>query len=251
MPGEGGLRIGQAEPHGVYQDDMEPAGEEYAALASVLATRPIPWLAGQVLRFRSLMPALMTTEDDPMLLIEATIAVSGDLARRLRAHPSFGLQDPDDEATFTWFGDVVPGGVADSETGEPERWTQGRLTVKEGQVQVSVNSDRRFTRIVGILDKLGVSPVVRSQTRVDPAREFGWATAVVHPGRRCPRARVGEGLAGHAGAGAARPDPGTGRRGRRGRGRAWSPSCASSGMNLPTTSWPASPASTSTGSARN
>ena len=174
------LRIGQATPYGVYADYPEPVNEDMGLLAATLGAWTIPSVAGQVLGWRSLMPALMTTEDDPMLLIEATLTVTGtgDLARRLRAHPSFGIQHDVDEGpdatTFTWFGDTIPGGELDPVTGERERYTWGRVTVTDGPVQVSVNSERRFSRLLGVLSAFGGSPAVTSQTRVDPARELGW-----------------------------------------------------------------------------
>jgi hypothetical protein len=177
----GHLRIGQATPYGVYADYPEPVNEDMGLLVATLAARTIPWAAGQVLGWRSQMPVLMTTEDDPMLLIEATLTVTGtgDLARRLRAHPSFGIQHAVDEGpdgtSFTWFGDAIPGGKLEPATGEPERYTWGRVTVSDGLVKVSVNSERRFNRLLRVLSALGGSPVATSQTRVDPAREWGWA----------------------------------------------------------------------------
>jgi hypothetical protein len=176
----GQLRIGQATPYGVFADYPEPVNEDAGLLVAALATRTIAWAAGQVLGWRSLMPVLLTTEDDPMLLIEAALTAThaGDLTRRLRAHPSFGIQHAADEGpdaiTFTWFGDAIPGGKPDPATGEPERYTWGRVTVSDGAVQVSVNSERRFNRLLRVLSALGVSPAVTSQTRVDPARELGW-----------------------------------------------------------------------------
>jgi hypothetical protein len=161
-------------------DYSEPLSEDVTLLAAVLTAPTLPRAAGQVLGLRSLMPALVTTEDDPMLLIEATMTVTStsDLTRRLRAHPSFGIQHAVDEGpdatTFTWFGDAIPGGKRHPETGEPERYTCGRVTVGDGQVQASVNSEPRLRRLLRVLSALGAAPVVVSQTRADPAREFGW-----------------------------------------------------------------------------
>lgn len=184
------IRFGHAEPYGVRWEFADGMPETYARLSSTVTATLITQLAVEVARHRATPPQLRNTDDEPMLFIEATITVEGDVTDRLLAHPDFECED-DDRAQIVWWGKEVPVGQRDAmlaevrargqlpvvEPDEPQRWVRGQLTSGDGEIHASVNSRERLNRLIRILAKLGAHPVVTAEERVDPAMDFAWGSA--------------------------------------------------------------------------
>ena len=49
------------------------------------------------------------------------------------------------------------------------------LRVRDREITVEVNSVQRLTRLVEILRKIGLDPVITAEKRIDPAMDFAWA----------------------------------------------------------------------------
>jgi hypothetical protein len=58
----------------------------------------------------------------------------------------------------------------------PQRWVRGVLRVHGREITIEVNSQKRLTRLLDLLRKVGGNPVVTSEKRIDPAQDFAWAT---------------------------------------------------------------------------
>jgi hypothetical protein len=196
IPGMPPIRFGQAGPYGVISEFEEPMEDEYAAFVSKIVTAVLPGSAVELLRYRAAPPRMRNTDGDEMVLIDADIAVSGDIRGLLLAHPDFepgddhpALPDADAAATrVTWYGKPIPAAQRDAmfaevraqlgttadpvELPEAQRWVRGALAVSDGLIRVSVNSRKRLERLLRILSKLGTDPVVVSETRVDPAQDM-------------------------------------------------------------------------------
>ncbi len=182
------IRFGRAEPYGVRWEFAEPPGEQYARFASKVTSALVTQLFVYVTRYRATPPKLRNTDDEPMLLIDATITVTGDVTEPLLAHPDFSRQDDGDRTRIVWWGKEVPAAQRDTmlaevrargqhpvdEPGKPQRWVRGDLTLGDGVIQASVNSRERLDRLVRILTQLGASPAVTAEKRVDPALDFAW-----------------------------------------------------------------------------
>lgn len=187
--------FGHAQPHGVlaYYDDELAAAT--ARLVSMVTSSLLPRLIAEVHEHRVAPPAMANTDGDPMCLIKARIAVrdAGALADRLAARPDFSL-DPADPAQLSWLGREIPAGQqaamlaeADAELQAqglagvdlrsaegPQRWVQGQLEARGGELIVEVNSRNRLARLLALLTRLGESPSVTDETRVDPAQDMAW-----------------------------------------------------------------------------
>ncbi|MGE5290024.1 MAG: hypothetical protein ACM3ML_23125 [Micromonosporaceae bacterium] len=105
----GPLRIGRAEPLGVYADLEDPVPAGVSSLMSKLTGVLLPRIVADVHQHRSAPPALRNTDGDEMCLITAQIRVSdsGEAARQLAARPDFE-RDADDPARIAWYGLPVP-----------------------------------------------------------------------------------------------------------------------------------------------
>jgi hypothetical protein len=132
---------------------------------------------------------MLNTDGDPMCLITATIAVGGGAADWLAARPDFE-PDADEPERITWWGALIPDdqretmmaeaaaqlraqGHQDVELPEePQRWVRGVLRVHDGEITAEVNSRERLTRLLDILRKVGATPVVTAEKRIDPALDF-------------------------------------------------------------------------------
>jgi hypothetical protein len=194
-PGKPPIRFGQAGPYGVIAEFEEPMEEEYAAFVGKIVTAVLPESAIEVLRYRAAPPRMRNTDGDELVLIEADIAISGDVTGLLLTDPDFESADdhaaPDADAAVTrvtWYGKSIPAAQRDAMSAEvqaqlgaaaglddlpvEQRWVRGALTVSDGLVRVSVNSRKRLERLLRILSKLGANPVVASETHVDPAQDM-------------------------------------------------------------------------------
>jgi hypothetical protein len=49
------------------------------------------------------------------------------------------------------------------------------LRARDREITVEVNSVQRLTRLVDILRKIGLDPVITAEKRIDPAMDFAWA----------------------------------------------------------------------------
>jgi len=169
-PGSMSIRFGRAEPYCVRWETDEALDTEFAEFASAVTAGLITRLASQVWWKRATPLRLENTDGDPMLLIDATITVSGDVTGRLRAHPDFAEEDGEDDQ-IVWWGERVEPLAPDDEA---ERWVLGRVTPGEGRIRVRVNSQRRFARLIRILAAIGVEPQVTEEKQAEPSLDFAW-----------------------------------------------------------------------------
>jgi hypothetical protein len=172
-PGSMSIRFGQAEPYCVRWEADEPPGAEFAEFAefaSAVTAGLITRLASQVWWKRVTPLRLENTDGDPMLLIDATITVRGDVTRRLLAHPDFAEEEGEDDQIVWWGERVEPLDPDD----EAERWVLGRVTPGEGRIRVRVNSQRRLRRLMRILAAMGVEPQVTAEKQTEPSPDFAW-----------------------------------------------------------------------------
>jgi hypothetical protein len=173
LPEPGYVRFGQAEPYCVRWEAGEEAEPEFADFASMATASLITTLVSQVWLKRANAIKLTNTDGDPMLIIDAMVAVSGDVTRPLLAHPDFAEDDEDGQ--FVWWGSRVDefDGLLGPDD-EAERWVLGHVTPGDGQIRIRVNSQRRLDRLMLILDALGVKPRVTEEKRVEPSLDFAW-----------------------------------------------------------------------------
>jgi hypothetical protein len=185
------IPFGHAEPYGVYADDQEPVPAEMASLVGKVAGAMITRIAADVHRYRATPPAIANTDGDPMCLISATIAVEEGTAGKLAARADFD-RDSDEPDRVTWWGALIPDGQREAMMAEamarlraqghrhveapggPQRWVRGVLRVRDREITVEVNSERRLTRLLDLLREIGANPVVTTDKRIDPALDFAW-----------------------------------------------------------------------------
>jgi hypothetical protein len=167
------VRFGQAEPYCVRWETGETPQADLADFASAITAGMIARLASQVWWKRAASPRLQNTDGDPLLLIDAMITVSGDVAGQLLAHADFAEEDGGD-GQIVWWGERVELFAPDDEA---ERWVLGRVTPGAGRIRVRVNSQRRLARLVRILTALGAEPQVTEEKRAVPSLDFAWGPA--------------------------------------------------------------------------
>ncbi|HUY50391.1 MAG TPA: hypothetical protein VMV92_32575 [Streptosporangiaceae bacterium] len=187
-PGSMSIRFGQAEPYCVRWETGETPEAEFAEFASAATAGLITRLASQVWWKRATPLRLENTDGDPMLLIDATITVRGDVTGRLLAHPDFAEEDGED-GQIVWWGERVPDPSRDTivmharpdgtvelldPDDEAERWVLGRVTPGEGRIRVRVNSQRRLRRLMRILAAIGVEPQATEEKQAEPSLDFAW-----------------------------------------------------------------------------
>ena len=170
-PGSMSVRFGRAEPYCVRWETGETPEAEFAEFASAVTAGLITSLASQVWRKRAGPLRLENTDGDPMLLIDATITVRGDVTGRLLAHPDFVEEEDGEDGEIVWWGERVEPLAPDDEA---ERWVLGRVTPAEGRLRVLVNSQRRLRRLMRILAAIGVEPQVIEERRAEPSLDFAW-----------------------------------------------------------------------------
>jgi hypothetical protein len=151
----------------------------FEALANAVISRLITTLVSQVWLKRANRIELMNTDGDSMLIIDATVAVSGDvtrlLLRLLLRRPDFAGEKDGGDGEFFWRGGLVD--ELDGLLGpdEVERWVLGRVAPGDGRIRVRVNS-RRLDRLVRILTALGVKPRVTEEKWTEPSLDFSWGS---------------------------------------------------------------------------
>jgi hypothetical protein len=177
LPEPGYVRFGQAEPYCVRWEDGEETRPEaeLADFAGMVTAALITTLVSQVWLKRAKQIALTNTDGDPMLIIDATVAVSRDVTGLLLAHPDFAEDEDGEDGQLVWWGSRVhqPGGLLDPDD-EVERWVFGHVTPGDGRIRVRVNSRRRLDRLMRILAALGVKPRVTEEKLTEPSLDFAW-----------------------------------------------------------------------------
>ena len=189
LPEPGEIRFGQAEPYCVRWETGEEPEPEFGENISPVIARLTTVLASRVWWKRSVPVALTNTDGDPMMLIDATVTVSGDVTERLSARADFGEEEGGQDGQLVWWGDQVTG-----PSGEPivmhfhqdgsahllgpakdaERLVLGRVTPGRDRVRVQVNSQRRLRRLLQILADIGAEPEVAEQAQSEPSLDFAW-----------------------------------------------------------------------------
>jgi hypothetical protein len=188
-PEPGEIRFGQAEPYCVRWETGEEPEPEFGEDTSPVIARLTTVLASRVWWKRSVPVALTNTDGEPMVLIDATVAVSGDVTERLSARSDFGEEEGGQDGQLAWWGDQVTGpsdeplvmhfhqdgsahllGPAE----DAERLVLGRLTPDRDRVRVRVNSHRRLAKLLRILADIGAEPEVAEQAQSEPSLDFAW-----------------------------------------------------------------------------
>jgi hypothetical protein len=186
LPEPGEIRFGQAEPYCVRWETGEEPEPEFGENISPVIARLTTVLASRVWWKRSAPVALTNTDGDPMMLIDATVTVSGDVTERLTARSDFGEEEDGQDGQLVWWGDQGTGqpivmhfhqdGSAHllDPAEDVERLVLGRVTPGRDRVRVQVNSQRRLTRLLRILADIGAEPEVAGQTQSEPSLDFAW-----------------------------------------------------------------------------
>jgi len=156
--------------------------------------------------------ALTNTDGEPMMLIDATVTVSGDLTERLSARSDFAEEEGSQDGQFVWWGDQVTGAsdepivmhvhqdgsahLLDSAE-DTERLVLGRVTPDRDRVRVQVNSHRRLTKLLQILADIGAEPEVAEQAQSEPSLDFAWGPVPdgASPAREWEKARLEQSVA--------------------------------------------------------
>ena len=192
LPEPGEIRFGQAEPYCVRWETDEEPDPEFGENISPVIARLTTVLASRVWWKRSVPVALTNTDGEPMMLIDATVTVSGDVTKRLSARSDFGEEQGGQDGQLVWWGDHVTGSSDDT-----ERLVLGRVTPGRDRVRVQVNSHRRLTRLLQILSDIGVEPEVARQTQCEPSLDFAWGPVPdgAWPAREWERAWLDQSIA--------------------------------------------------------
>jgi len=192
LPEPGEIRFGQAEPYCVRWETGEEPEPEFGENTSPIIARLTTVLASRIWWKRSAPVALTNTHADPMMLIDATVTVSGDVTGRLSARSDFGEEEGGQDGQLVWWGDRVtdpsnePTVMHFHQDGsahvmnpaeDAERLVLGRVTPGGDQVRVQVNSRCRLTRLLQILADIGAEPEVAEQTQCEPSLDFAWGPA--------------------------------------------------------------------------
>jgi hypothetical protein len=189
LPEPGEIRFGQAEPYCVRWETGEEPEPEFGENISPVIARLTTVLAAQVWWKRSAPVALTNTDGEPMILINATVTVSGDVTERLSVRSDFGEEEGGQDGQLVWWGDPVTGpsdepivmhfhqdGSAHllDPAEDTERLVLGRVTPDRDRVRVQVNSHRRLAKLLQILADIGAEPEVAEQTQSEPSLDFAW-----------------------------------------------------------------------------
>jgi hypothetical protein len=189
LPEPGEIRFGQAEPYCVRWETGEEPEPEFGENISPVIARLTTLLASRVWWKRSAPVALTNTDGDSMMLIDATVTVSGDVTEWLSARSDFGEEEGGQDSQLVWWGDQVPGpkdepivmhfhqdGSAHllDPAEDAERLVLGRVTPDRDRVRVQVNSHRRLTKLLRILADIGAEPEVAEQAQSEPSLNFAW-----------------------------------------------------------------------------
>jgi hypothetical protein len=184
------VRFGLAEPYCVRWETDEEPEPGFGNFASPLVARLAPRLASWVWLRRAELVLLTNTDGEPMVLMDATVTVDGDVAERLFARSDFGEEENGEDGQIVWWGGPVDdhsdgpivmhfhddgsAHVTGPEDEEEERVVLGRLTPKPGRVRIQVNSQRRLERLLRILKEIGATPKVTEESCSQPSLDFAW-----------------------------------------------------------------------------
>jgi hypothetical protein len=182
------VRFGQAEPYCVRWETGEEPEPEFGVFASPLIARLAPRLASWVWLKRAERVLLRNTDGEPMVLVDAVVAVDGDVTERLFDRSDFGEEEDGEDGQLVWWGEPIV-----DRSGEPvvvhvhddgsahvtgpdddERVIRGRLTPEPGRVRVRVNSQARLKRLLRILAEIGAAPKLKEESRSQPSMDFAW-----------------------------------------------------------------------------
>jgi hypothetical protein len=192
---DGRLPFGRAEPHGVYAIHEEPAPDYAVSLLNKVTGAILQSVVLEVHAHRAVPPGLVNSDGDQMCLITARITVNdGEQAADRLARRTDFERDSGEPGQVVWLGRTVPEaertamlaevtgqvrtqGFPDPELDKPERpqrWVRGTLKIRRNEIVAEVNSAQRLARLLDILAKVGLRPVVTDETRVDWAQDTGW-----------------------------------------------------------------------------
>ncbi|MBA3324651.1 MAG: hypothetical protein H0T41_05080 [Rhodobacteraceae bacterium] len=122
------------------------------------ATITTLWLNDAIRRCLAPPPQLANTDGEPIALITlhyrlAPNATAADIAKAIAAVPD--LRADDEGAHWTWFAPAKPAGKARKRKGDADpdvgRTIHGEVALKDGKVEVRVNSEARAARIRALL----------------------------------------------------------------------------------------------------
>jgi hypothetical protein len=130
------------------------------------------------------------------VLIDAAVAVDGDVTERLSARSDFGEEENGEDGQLVWWGEPVADRpreaaalhvhedgsvhVTSPDDGEQERVVLARLMPGPGRVRVQVNSQRRLKRLLQVLREIGAAPKVAEESRSEPSLDFAWGPVPAH-----------------------------------------------------------------------
>ena len=177
------------EPTGVLIAETEPAEPALADLQSRVIGAGMQHLLCALAELRAASPRMTNTDGDPLVLIEATVAVR-DPQRTLAALAAHADFEADGD-TVTWYGrkldaleqettlaelrEHLRAQGESAEVGEadaPERWIRGTIAAESDGLRVQVNSRKRFDKLLGALRDAGGEPEVQKRTVIDPAQDL-------------------------------------------------------------------------------
>ena len=132
---------------------------------------------------------LRNTDGEPMVLVDAVVAVDGDVTERLFERSDFAEDEDGEDGELVWWGEATADRSSEPVvlhyhddgsahvTGpddEEEHTVRGRLMPAPGRVRVRVNSEVRLKRLLRILKEIGAAPKLTQQSRAQPSVDFAW-----------------------------------------------------------------------------
>ena len=184
------VRFGQAEPYCVRWETGEEPEPEFGAFSSPVIARLATRLASWVWLKRAERVLLRNTDGEPMVLVDAVVAVDGDVTERLFDRSDFGEEEDGEDGQLVWWGEPTvdrsgepvalhfhddgSAHVIGPDDDEEERVVLGRLTPEPGRVRIRVNSQARLKRLLRILTEIGAAPKLTEESRSQPSMDFAW-----------------------------------------------------------------------------
>jgi hypothetical protein len=184
------VRFGQAEPYCVRWDTGEEPEPAFGDFSSLVIARLAPRLSAWVWLKRAERVLLQNTDDEPVVLVDAVVAVDGDVTERLFERTDFGEEEDGEDGQLVWWGEPTvdrsgepvvlhfhddgSAHVTGSDDDEEERVIRGRLTPQPGRVRVLVNSQARLKRLLRILKEIGAAPKLTEESSSQPSIDFAW-----------------------------------------------------------------------------
>ena len=184
------VRFGQAEPYCVRWETGEEPEPEFGDFSSPVIARLATRLTSWVWLKRAERVLLQNTGGEPMVLVDAVVAVDGDVTERLFERSDFGEKEGDEDGQLVWWGEQAgdrsgepvalhfhgdgSSHVIGPDDDEEERVVLGRLTPQPGRVRIRVNSQARLKRLLRILKEIGAAPKLTEESRSQPSLDFAW-----------------------------------------------------------------------------